>query len=127
MKNLESRIKIGLYLVIAALLAGCTGIPSATDTPVLETVPAAETAEPTAPSLEQPTPEPADILQGFPVTSDTTLLYISRENGYCFLYPLGVEVFLNADYPQDLWLFGQTVQNGSQEAPRAGVVVYATG
>ena len=127
MRNLGSQNKIGLYLVIAALLAGCTGIPSATDTPVLETVPAAETAAPTAPSLEQPTPEPADILQGCPVPSDTTLLYISRENGYCFLYPLGVEVSLNADYPQDLWLFGQTLQNGSQEAPRASLVVYATG
>lgn len=127
MRNLESRKKIGFYLVIAVLLAGCTGIPSATDAPVQETVPTAETVEPTTPSLEQLTPEPVDILQGCPVPSDTTSLYISRENGYCFLYPLGVEVSLNPDYPQDLWLFGQTLQNGSQEAPRASLVVYATG
>ncbi len=127
MRNLGPRNKIGMYLSIAALLAGCTGIPSATDAPVLETIPAVEPAKPTAPSLEQPTPKPVDILQECPVPSATSSLYISREISYCFLCPLGVEVSLNADYPQDLWLFGQTLQNSKQEAPRASLVVYATG
>jgi hypothetical protein len=127
MLNKNNQFALGLMLVIAILLTACTVIPVATDAPIPEAVPTEETIAPTIAAVDKPTPEPADVLESCPVPSESTSLYISRENGFCFLYPVVVEVSLNADYPQELWIFGKTLQNGSQEAPRTSLVVYANG
>lgn len=116
-----------MVLAIAFMLAGCTAIPAATDAPAPVTAPTEQDVLPTILPVYEPTHEPVDVLEGCPVPSEATSLYISRENGYCFLYPVGVEVSLNADYPQEIWLFGNILQNGSQEAPRTSLTVYANG
>jgi len=118
---------ITLMIGFAFILTGCGIVPAVTISPTPEVMTTAETVVPTLPPVGAETPEPADVLDGCPVPSETTSLYISRENGYCFLYPLGVEISVKPDYPEEVWLFGKVLQNGSQEAPRVSLVVYANG
>lgn len=123
----ESRYVIALMIIFTLLLSGCGIIPVVTAPPTPEMVVTEETTEPTLPPVDAATQEPEDELADCPVPSDTTSLYISRENGYCFLYPIGVQVSINPDYPEEVRLLGNVLQNGSQEAPQASLVVYANG
>ena len=84
MLNKNNQFALGLMLVIAILLTACTVIPVATDAPIPEAVPTEETIAPTIAAVDKPTPEPADVLESCPVPSESTSLYISRENGFCF-------------------------------------------
>ncbi len=68
-----------------------------------------------------------DPLAACPLPTDGTSLYISRRNGYCFLYPVGIEISTDTAYPEQVGLFGRILDNGSQERPRASLYIYAYG
>src|SRR4051812_23397817 len=87
--SMKNHIAGGL-LAIALSLAGCGQLGldgrfvAPTQPPTLTAIP---TTLPLATPVASTTPAPAEPAAGCPTPSEGQALYVSRENGYCFLYP----------------------------------------
>ena len=97
-------------LASLALLAACgapaPGQPSpSAPEPTANVAPAPETAAaevvPTAEAVDGQTSAPAAPAAVCPVATADTALYVSNENGLCFLYPLDLQLRPEPRFPQD--------------------------
>lgn len=108
----RNRWWMGFGLVALVLATACSLIPLASqpdETSIAATNPA-PTAEPIDPAEVCPTPDAA------------TTLYLSRENGFCMLVPLGIEVNLDPLRPDEMiFLQGPREAAGPKQQETAAV------
>lgn len=132
-----------LLLTLPVVLAGCgasSGQPAATPTSAAPTLgantpaPVSPAAQPTAATSETPasTAEPpaqaADPAAVCPQATDGTTLFVSAENGFCFLYPAALKLQPDSLRPSEaVQLFGPLAEPGAMETVALNVTVANNG
>ena len=115
MLGVRNRKWIGFGLAVVALVSACSLIP--TTVPPPGTSVAATNPAPT--DVPQTSSNPAEVC---PTPDANTTLYLSRENGFCFLVPLGIEVRPDPLRPDEMiFLQGPRETAGPKQQETAAV------
>ena len=115
MLGVRNRKWIGFGLAVVALVSACSLIP--TTVPPPGTSVAATNPAPT--DVPQTSSNPAEVC---PTPDANTTLYLSRENGFCFLVPLGIEVRPDPLRPDEMIFLQGPRDRRSQAAGDGGRV-----
>ena len=118
---MKSTRKKTWFLILAVLLAltqACTlfsvNIPRtpAVDATVENSQPPSATPSPMVPPTETPTPDAAALC---PTPDANSSLFLSRENGFCFLYPLGFSLEPDFQRPEEAFALIGPVEPGTNQ------------
>jgi len=123
-------------LVLSACAPGSsfqdpTAVPDEPETPPASPIPSewvpTATIQPTSSVEPTATPIP-DAAAGCPTPSDDSLLYISLENGYCFLYPASFEQNTSLEQGYDRVVFlSPLVESNAMQTLRVFLTVETNG